>query len=97
LSKTLSIPSTPNLGIFNIPPQYYTPINVIPGDSYFSSQALNFEGTVVAIKYYYYDEKTEIIEKISHKIKRGESTKSRSSVGRVVKWKVGPDLEENVV
>jgi hypothetical protein len=49
LSKDPSGPSTPNLGIVNIPPQEYTPLNVILGDSTFSSQVLNFEGTVVVV------------------------------------------------
>jgi hypothetical protein len=49
LSQTPSTPSTPNLGIVNMPPQDYTPLNSVPEDSYFSSQALNFEGVVVAI------------------------------------------------
>jgi len=97
LSKTPSTPSTPNLGIFNITPQAYTPINVILGDSSFFSQDLNFEGTIVAIEDYYYYDRTKSIEKRSHKRKRGESTKSRSFVGRVVEWKVGLDPEENVV
>jgi hypothetical protein len=67
------------------------------GDSSFSSQALNFEGTVVAIEDYYYDDRMKSIEKRSNKRKRGEATKSKSSAGRVVEWKVGPDPEENVV
>jgi hypothetical protein len=73
------------------PPQCHS------GDSSLSSQDLNFEGTVVAIRDYYYDDKMKSIEKRSNKRKRGESNKSRSSVGRVVEWKVGPDPEENVV
>jgi hypothetical protein len=90
-SKTPNTRSMPNLSIINIPPQDYTPINAIPGDSSFSSQALNFEGTVVAIKYYYYDEKIKIIEKISNKRKTGEATKYKSYAGRIVEWKDGPD------
>jgi hypothetical protein len=89
LTKTPSSPSMPNLGIVNIPPQEYTPLNAIPGDSTFSSQVLNFEGTVVAIGDYYYDDRTKSIEKRSNKRKRGESTKSRSSTGRVLEWKLG--------
>jgi hypothetical protein len=97
LRKTLSTPSMPNLGIVNVPPQDFTPLNAILGDSSLSSQDLNFEGTVVAIRDYYYDDKMKSIEKRSNKRKRGEANKSRSSVGRVVEWKVGPDPEENVV
>jgi hypothetical protein len=48
---------------------------------------LNFEGTVVAIRDYYYDDKMKSIEKRSNKRKRGEAGKSRSYVGRVVEWK----------
>jgi hypothetical protein len=81
----------------NISPLEYTPLNAIPGDSTSSSQIMSFEGTVVAIGDYYYDDRTKSIEKRSNKRKRGESTKSRSSTGRVVEWKVGPDPEENVV
>jgi hypothetical protein len=51
----------------------------------------------VAIRYYYYDDITKIIEKRSHKRKRGESTKSRSFVGRVVECKDGHDPIENDV
>jgi hypothetical protein len=97
LSQTPNTPSTPNLGIVNMPPQDYTPLNVILGDSSFSSQALNFEGTVVAIGDYYYDNKMRSIEKRSNKRKRGEDTRSKSSAGRILEWKVGPDPEENVV
>jgi hypothetical protein len=96
LSKTPSTPST-QFGYCKHTTTRYTPINAIPSDSSLSSQALNFEGTVVAIKDYYYDDRTKSIEKRSNKRKRGESTKSRSYVGRVVEWKVGPDPEENVV
>jgi hypothetical protein len=69
LRKTPSTPSTPNLGIVNIPPQDFTPLNAIPGDSSLLSQALNFKGTVVAIRYYYYDDRTKSIEKRSNKEK----------------------------
>jgi hypothetical protein len=93
LSQTPNTPSTPNLGIVNMPPQDYTPLNAIPGDSSFSSQALNFEGTVVAIGDYYYDNKMRSIEKRSNKRKRGEDTRSKSSAGRVVEWKAGPILK----
>jgi hypothetical protein len=96
LSKALSIPSMPNLYIVNIPPQEYTPLNAIPSDSTFSSQVLNFEDVVVAIGHYYYDGITKSIEKRSNNRERGEPTKSRSSIGRVLEWKVGPDPEENV-
>jgi hypothetical protein len=57
---------------------------------------LNFEGIVVAIKEYYYD-RMKRMEKRSNKIKRGEAIKSRSSVGRVVEWKVGPSPKESIV
>jgi hypothetical protein len=67
------------------------------GNTTFSSQILSFEGVVVVVGDYYYDDRTKSIEKRSNKRKRGESTKSRSSTGRVVEWKVGPDPEENVV
>jgi hypothetical protein len=42
----------PHHGIVNIPPPEYTPISTIPGDSSLSTQALNFEGSVVAIGEY---------------------------------------------
>jgi len=58
---------------------------------------LSFEGVVVAIGYYYYDDMTKSIEKMSNKRKMGEYMKSILSTGRVVEWKVGPDLEENVI
>jgi hypothetical protein len=97
LGQTPSTPSTPNLGIVNMPPHDYTPLNVIPGDSSFSSQALNFEGIVVAIGDYYYDNKTRSIEKRSNKRKRGEDTRSKSFARRILEWKAGPDPKENVV
>jgi flagellar hook-length control protein FliK len=71
LTHTPISPSTPNLGIVNVPPQEYTPISTIPGDSSFSSQALNFEGSVVSIGDYYFDNRTRSIENISSKRKRG--------------------------
>jgi len=52
LNQTLSTPLKINLGIVNIPPLEYTPISNIPGDSFLSSQAMNFEGFVVAIRDY---------------------------------------------
>jgi hypothetical protein len=97
LNQTPGTPSTPNLGIVNIPPPEYTPISSIPGDSSLSSQALNFEGSVVAIGDYYFDNRTRSIEKRSMKRKRGEDTKSKSYAGRILEWKVGPDPEENMV
>jgi len=48
LSQTPKTPSTPNLGIVNIPPQYSTPLNVIMRDYSLSSQSLNFEDIVVS-------------------------------------------------
>jgi hypothetical protein len=60
----------------SIPPDEYTPLNAIPGNTTFSSQILSFEGVVVTVGDYYYDERTKIIEKRSKKRKRGESTKS---------------------
>jgi len=51
----------------------------------------------VAIGDYYYDDKMKSIEKRYNKIKRGETSKSRSSIGRVVEWKVRPNPEEIVV
>jgi len=50
----------------------------------------------VAIRYFYYDDRTKIIENISHKRKRGESTKPKLSIGRIIEWKDGLDPEENV-
>jgi hypothetical protein len=93
LSQTPNTPSTPNLGIVNIPPQEYTPISTIPWDSSFSSQALNFKGCVVAIGDYYYHKGTISIEKRSINRKRGEDTRSKSPPKRVVEWKEDPDLE----
>jgi hypothetical protein len=81
----------------NISPLEYTPLNSIPGFCTFSSQIMSFKGTVVAIGDYYYDDRTKSIEKRSNKRKRGESTNSISSTGRVVEWKFGPNPEENVV
>jgi hypothetical protein len=60
----------PNMGIVNIPPQDYTPLNSIPCDYSLSSKYLNFEGTVVAIRDYYYNYRNKIIEKRSNKRKR---------------------------
>jgi hypothetical protein len=97
LNQTLGIPSTPTLGIVNIPPPEYTPISSIPGDSSLSSQALNFEGSVVTIGDYYFDNRTRSIEKRSTKIKRGEDSKSKSHAGRILEWKVSPDPKENIV
>jgi hypothetical protein len=54
----------PNMGIVNAPPQEYTPISTIPGDSSFSSQTLNFEGSVVAIGEYYFVDRTKGIKNI---------------------------------
>jgi hypothetical protein len=54
----------------NIPPLEYTPISSIPGDSSLSSQALNFEGSVVAIGDYYFDNRTRSIEKRSFEKKK---------------------------
>jgi hypothetical protein len=68
----------------NVPPQDYTPINTIPGDSSFSFQPMNFEGSVVAIGGYYFDNMKISIEKMSTKRKRGEDTRSKSSIGRVL-------------
>jgi hypothetical protein len=65
------------LGIVNIPPHGYNPLNVIPGNTTFSSQILSFEGVVMVFGYYYYDEITKSIEKRSNKRKRGELAKSR--------------------
>jgi hypothetical protein len=93
LSQTQITPSTPNLGIVKMSPQDYTPLNVIPGDSSFSSQALNFKGIVVAIGVYYYDNKMRSIEKRLNKRKRGADTKSNSSAGRILEWKAGLDPE----
>ena len=42
LSQTPNTSSTPILGIMNMPPQDYTPLNIIPMDSSFSYQSLNF-------------------------------------------------------
>jgi len=81
----------------NIPLSEYTPIISIPQDSSLSSQALNFEGYVVAIGDYYLENRTKSIENRSVKIKRGEDTKSKSYAGRILEWKVGPNPEENVV
>jgi len=92
LNQTQITSSKPNLGILNIPPPKYTPISTIPRDS---SQALNFEGSVLAIGDYYFDRKVRSIEKISSKRKRGEEARLNSSIGRVLKWKVGPDPKEN--
>jgi len=75
----------------NIPPLEYTPISSIPGDSSLSSQALNFEGSVVAIGDYYFDNRTRSIEKRSVKRKRGEDSNSKSHVERILEWKVSPD------
>jgi hypothetical protein len=58
----------------NVPPLEYTPISTIPGDSSFSSQALNFEGSVVAIGDYYFDNRTRSIEKRSP---RGKEEKTQ--------------------
>jgi len=90
-------PSTPTLAIMNISPPEYTPIISIPRDSSRSSQSLNFEGSIVAIGDYYFDNKTRSIENISKKIKRGEESKSKSHAERILEWKVGPNLEENTV
>jgi hypothetical protein len=46
-----------------MPPQEYTPLNATLWDSSFSSQASNFEGIMVAIREYYYDNKMRSIEK----------------------------------
>jgi hypothetical protein len=79
----------------NIFPHEYTPINSILGNTTFSSQILSFEGVFVVVGDYYYNERMKRIEKRLYKRKRGESSKSRSFIGIVVEWKVGPDLEEN--
>jgi hypothetical protein len=55
----------------NMPPREYTPISTILGDFSFSSEALNFEGSVVAIGEYYFDNRKRSIEKTSTKKKRG--------------------------
>jgi hypothetical protein len=68
----------------NVPPRDLTPLNPILGDSSLSSQTLNFEGTIVDIGDYYYDDRMKSIEKRSNKRKRGEAGKSKSYVGRVV-------------
>jgi hypothetical protein len=81
----------------NIPPLEYTPISSIPWDSSLSSQALNFEGPVVSIGDYYFENRTRSIEKRSAKRKRGEDSKSKSHAGRILEWKVRPDPEENTV
>jgi hypothetical protein len=51
----------------------------------------------VVIGDYYYDDRTKSIEKRSNKRKRGESSKSISSMRRVVEWKARPNPKENVV
>jgi hypothetical protein len=91
LSDTQGIPSTPNFGIVNIYPQEYTPLTVIPGNSTYSSQILSFDGAIMAIGDYYYDDRTKSIEKRLNKRKRGDFAKLRSSIGRFVEWKVGLD------
>jgi hypothetical protein len=63
------------LGIVNISPQEYTPLTAIPGNLTFSSQILSFEGVVMVVGDYYYDDRTKSIEKRSNKRKRGDSTK----------------------
>jgi hypothetical protein len=97
LNHTSSIPSTKTIGNVNIPPLEYTPISSIPGDSSLSSQALNFEGYLVAIGDYYFNNRTRSIEKRSMKRKRGEESNSNSHEGRILKWKVCPDPKENIV
>jgi len=91
LIYTPNTPPTPNLDIVNTSPQDYTPINVILRDSSFSSQDLNFEGTMVSIRDYYYENKTRSIGKRSSKRNRGEDTRSNSSIGIVLEWKAKPD------
>jgi hypothetical protein len=81
----------------NILSHEYTPLNAISVNTNFSSQILSFEGVVVVVGDYYYDDNTKSIEKRSNKRKMGEFTKSISFIGRVVERKVGPDPEENVV
>jgi len=97
LSETQVIPSTPNLGIVNIYPREYTPLTVIPGNSTFSSQILSFEGVVVVVGDWYYDDRTKSIERRSNKIKRGDSFKPISSTRRIVEWKAWPNHEENAI
>jgi hypothetical protein len=70
LNQTPGTLSTPTLGILNIPPLEYTPIISIPRDSSLSSQALKFEGYIVAIGDYYFENRTRIIKR-SSKIKIG--------------------------
>jgi len=70
LNYTLGTMLILNLGIFNIPSLEYTPIRSIPGYSSLSSQALNFEGSIVAIGEYYFNNRTRSIDKRSTKIKR---------------------------
>jgi hypothetical protein len=69
----------------------------IPGNSTFSTEVLNFDGVVVVVGDYYYNDKTRSIEKRSNKRKRGESTNTQSSIGRVIEWKAGPDPEDNAI
>jgi hypothetical protein len=85
------------LGIMNINPLEYTPLISIPMDSSPSSDALNFEGSVLSIGDYYYDNKTRSIKNRSLKRKRGEDSKSKSHARRTLEWKVGPDPKENSI
>jgi hypothetical protein len=80
LIQTRSSPSTPNLSILNVPPQEYTPISTILGNSSFSCQAMNFEGSIVAIRDYYCDNRTKIIKNRLTERKKGEGTRSKSSI-----------------
>jgi hypothetical protein len=54
-------------------------------------------GFVVAFGDYYFDNMTRSIDKRLAKRKRGEYTRSKSSIERVSEWKVGPDPEEKIV
>jgi hypothetical protein len=97
VNQDLGTSSTTTLSIVNIPPPEYTPLSSIPRYSSISSQTLNFEGSVVSIGDYYFDNRTRSIKKRYSKGKRGEDSKSNSCAGRILEWKVGHDLEENVV
>jgi hypothetical protein len=97
LNETQSNPSTPNVGIVNIPPQECTPLMAIPGNLTFSSQVLNLDDVVVVVGDYYYSHRTKGIEKRSHKRKRGDTTNNQSSTKRVIEWKAGPYPKENAI
>jgi len=48
-------------------PHEYTTLNEIPSNTTFSSQILSFEGVVVVVGDYYYDDRKKTLKKVKPK------------------------------